>query len=177
MLLFQKNDMNSHVLHLFALLVFTAQFSFCQSKPNNQSTDSSTTKKYEVNMTDEEWRKELTPEQYSILREKETEYPGTGKYDKFNEKGTYYCAGCGQMLFESSTKFDAGCGWPSFYRAANNSAIEEKKDISYGMVRIEILCSKCGGHLGHVFEDGPAPTGLRYCVNSTSLEFKAKEKK
>jgi len=167
-------------IKLFALIMVTTNLSFCQSKPAKEMTKSSNTstaqQKYEIQKTDEEWKQQLTPEQYSILREKETEYPFTGVYEKFNEKGTYHCAGCGQVLFESTTKYESHCGWPSFFRAANNSAIEEKKDISHGMVRVEILCSKCGGHLGHVFEDGPAPTGLRYCVNSASLEFQGKKK-
>jgi len=172
--------MKTFLINLFVLFFITTHLSFCQSKTKQQminSADSASTKKYEVQKTDEEWKKVLTPEQFSILREKDTEYPGTGKYDKFNEKGSYYCAGCGELLFESNTKFDAGCGWPSFYQAATAKGIEEKKDTTYGMVSVEFLCSKCGGHLGHVFPDGPQPTGLRYCVNSGSLDFKAKEKK
>ncbi len=168
--------MKAHILKSCALILVTAHLTFCQEKPTQiTNAGKQEVKKYDIEKTPEEWRKLLTPEQYSILREKETEYPGTGKYDKFTEKGSYYCAGCDQLLFESTTKFDAGCGWPSFYKAANSKGIDEHKDSTLGMVRIEILCSKCGGHLGHVFPDGPQPTGLRYCVNSASLEFKPQE--
>ncbi|MDZ7606587.1 MAG: peptide-methionine (R)-S-oxide reductase MsrB, partial [Cyclobacteriaceae bacterium] len=165
------------LIYTLLLIFIASQLSYCQEKSKQKSAPTaSSTVKYEVQKTDEEWKKQLTPEQYSVLREKETEYPFTGVYEKFNEKGTYHCAGCGQVLFESTTKYESNCGWPSFFRAANNLAIVEKKDTSYGMERIEILCSKCGGHLGHVFEDGPAPTGLRYCVNSVSLQFEGKKK-
>lgn len=124
-----------------------------------------------VQKTDEEWKKILTPEQYRVLRQKGTERPFTGEYESNYEPGTYVCAACGQELFRSDTKFDAGCGWPSFYREAAKGHIIEKPDLTLGMRRIEIICSKCGGHLGHVFDDGPQPTGLRYCVNSVSLKF------
>ena len=118
-----------------------------------------------------EWKKELTPEQYHILREKGTERAFTGRYWNLKEDGTYVCAGCGQELFRSDTKFDSGCGWPSFYDAMESGKVETRDDDSYGMHRIEVLCSRCGGHLGHVFDDGPAPTGQRYCINSASLQF------
>ncbi|PGH37280.1 MAG: peptide-methionine (R)-S-oxide reductase [Candidatus Nephrothrix sp. EaCA] len=126
--------------------------------------------------TNEEWKKQLTPEQYHVLREAGTERPFTGKYWDVFEDGEYYCAACHQKLFDSSTKFDAGCGWPSFSKAAANQAITVSSDKSHGMTRDEVRCSKCGGHLGHVFNDGPAPTGLRYCMNSASLEFEKKKK-
>lgn len=122
--------------------------------------------------TDAEWRQELTPEQYRILREHGTEAPFAGKYWKHKEDGSYACAGCGQELFRSDAKFDSGCGWPSFWDAVDPSKIQTRDDHSYGMHRIEVLCSRCGGHLGHVFEDGPRPTGLRYCINSACLDFR-----
>ncbi len=122
------------------------------------------------NLSEQEWKEKLTPEEYHILREKGTERPFTGEYDKFYEDGTYKCAGCGTELFSSSSKYDSGCGWPAFYEALPEK-IEESEDNSFGMRRIEITCENCGGHLGHVFNDGPRPSGLRYCVNSISLDF------
>ena len=130
----------------------------------------------EINKTDEEWRKQLTPEQYNVLREKGTERPFTGKYWNLKEDGTYTCAACGAELFKSETKFDSGCGWPSFYDAPDKSKLRFHDDNSYGMRRIEVTCARCGGHLGHVFPDGPEPTGQRYCINSASLNFKKAEK-
>ncbi|MBC8172717.1 MAG: peptide-methionine (R)-S-oxide reductase MsrB [Chitinophagales bacterium] len=127
--------------------------------------------------TEQEWKNILTPEQYTILREKGTERPFTGKYDLFFEPGTYVCAGCGHELFISDSKFNSGCGWPAFDAPVEKSAIEYKKDKGFGMMRVEILCSNCGGHLGHVFNDGPTETGERYCVNSASLNFKEEETK
>jgi peptide-methionine (R)-S-oxide reductase len=125
--------------------------------------------------TEEEWRNQLTEEQYWILREKGTERPYTGKYWNHKEKGMYHCAACGLELFSSETKYNAGCGWPSFYDAVNNGNVKTAKDITLGMMRIEIMCARCDGHLGHVFDDGPKPTGMRYCVNSESVEFKNAE--
>jgi peptide-methionine (R)-S-oxide reductase len=121
--------------------------------------------------SEQDWKQELTPEEYHVLREKGTERPFSGKYWKHKEDGTYACAGCGQELFQSGTKFDSGCGWPSFWDAIDPSKIETREDLSFGMKRTEVLCSRCGGHLGHVFDDGPNPTGLRYCINSVSLDF------
>jgi peptide-methionine (R)-S-oxide reductase len=129
----------------------------------------------EVTKSDEEWKKLLTPEQYKVLREKATERPFTGLYWDNHEKGTYKCAACGAQLFSSDTKFDAGCGWPSFYDVSSSSAIELRKDTSLGMIRFEVICKKCGSHLGHVFNDGPEPTHLRYCINSASLNFDKEE--
>ncbi len=119
----------------------------------------------------QEWAAQLSPQQFKVLREKGTERAFTGKYDGHKADGVYVCAGCGEPLFDSSQKFDSGCGWPSFSAPANEAAVEEESDNTLGMSRTEVLCERCGGHLGHVFPDGPRPTGLRYCINSASLGF------
>ncbi len=121
--------------------------------------------------SDAEWQKELTPEQYRVLRQCGTELPGTGKYYHFNGNGKYVCAACGQELFDSETKYSSGSGWPSFYDVINSENVRLIEDKSYGMIRTEVKCSRCGSHLGHVFTDGPEPTGLRYCINSVSIDF------
>ena len=124
-----------------------------------------------IEKSEEQWRRELEPEQFHVLREKGTERPFSGEYDHLFEPGTYKCAGCGTELFTSGAKYDSGCGWPAFYAPAGDDAVEEETDASYGMMRTEVMCAACGGHLGHVFPDGPHPTGLRYCINSAALKF------
>src|SRR5438128_6371956 len=124
-----------------------------------------------IQKPDSQWQKELTPEQFQVMRKAGTEPAFTGKYYKTKDPGMYVCAGCGQPLFSSDTKFESGTGWPSFYQPINKKAVIEQTDNSVGMSRTEVLCSRCGGHLGHVFDDGPQPTGLRYCMNSAALKF------
>lgn len=163
-------------LFLIAFWVTLLQAS-CQTntaKPDKHEPLINTKKPMETNYTktEEEWKKELTPEQYYILREKGTERPGTGKYNMHFEKGVYKCAACGYELFNSDQKFESHCGWPSFdNEIGNGERIKKIKDTSFGMIRTEIVCARCGGHLGHIFDDGPTKTGQRYCVNSVSIDF------
>jgi len=158
-------------LSLFAI-IFAGQFLFSCA----QQTNTNDMKKFEVQKSEEEWKKSLTDEQYHVLREKGTERPFSGELYYLDADGIYKCAACKNPLFRSDTKFDAGCGWPSFYEPVSDTSIIEQRDLSHGMVRTEVLCAKCGSHLGHVFEDAPdQPTGLRYCINSISLDFDKKE--
>lgn len=128
-----------------------------------------------LNLTEDEWRERLGPEQYHVLRQGGTERAFTGKYEGNKAEGLYRCAGCGAPLFDSATKYNSGSGWPSYWQPLSADAVDEHRDVSHGMVRVEVRCATCEGHLGHVFPDGPQPTGLRYCINSASLDFEPKE--
>ena len=171
----------ARIILLVVLCGFLQQCSYSQSSPVKKETMDSTNKNNplysntdtaKVNMTEEEWKKILPEEVYYIARQKGTERPWTSKYESLTDKGTYYCAACGNALFKSDTKFESGCGWPSFYEPISKSSIIYTPDNSHGMVRTEVQCGRCKSHLGHVFEDGPPPTGLRYCINGVVLDFK-----
>lgn len=159
-----------NILYLLISLVLIACKGESQNDPTN--TKSKQVMSNKVEKTEEEWKKILNPEQFDVLRKKGTEMPYSGKYYLHKEKGIYVCAACNEELFRSDSKFDAGCGWPSFSDVLDSSKVVYTQDKTAGMVRTEITCANCGGHLGHVFDDGPTPTGLRYCINSVSIDFK-----
>ncbi len=154
------------------ILIIPLSMMACSGNSQNNKQINKMSTENKVVKSEDEWKKVLSPEQYNVLREKGTERPFSGKYYLETKKGIYVCAACGAELFRSDKKFDAGCGWPSFSDVMDSSKVVYTKDKSLGMIRTEITCARCGGHLGHVFDDGPAPTGLRYCINSVSIELK-----
>lgn len=166
------------VLMMAAVLFSACSGNSQQSAPATKKEDVKPMEnKLEINRTEEEWKKILTPEQFYVLRQKGTDRPFTGKFYIHKEKGMYNCAACGNELFSSDMKFDSDCGWPSFDREVAGGKIKQVRDTTHGMIRTEILCAKCGSHIGHIFDDGPTVTGQRYCVNSTSIAFEPENKK
>ncbi len=184
-----ENGMNLTLIHLIGAVTLSVMLPMGKgclpampSEPNRVPVAKESTMEPEketpdsqMPRTERQWKKKLTPEEYTILREKGTERPFTGEYDKFFKPGVYQCAGCGAELFISDAKYNSGCGWPAFSAPADESVVKESRDTSLGRVRTEITCSQCGGHLGHVFSNEPSPTGLRYCINSAALDFEEKK--
>lgn len=152
-------------------LMFLVGFQMASAQKTTKNPYYSRTDTHKLNVSNAEWKRILPADLYAVAREANTERPFTGKYWNIDVKGTYYCAVCGNKLFYSTSKFASDCGWPSFYQSASKGSVEYKSDLSYGMTRIEVLCGRCGSHLGHIFDDGPAPTHKRYCMNSISLDF------
>lgn len=163
----------------FIILLLSIGLNACgQQTTTTKEEKKDTMGKFEIEKSEADWKAQLDNDQYQVLRLKGTEKPFSGKYYYENEEGIYCCAGCNNPLFKSDTKFDAGCGWPSFYEPITKDAVKENRDVTHGMVRTEVVCGKCGGHLGHVFNDAPdQPTGLRYCINSVSIDLDKDEKK
>lgn len=161
----------------FLIILAALAFFGCEAQTTNTnfSKDKSENMSYKIEKSDQEWQKELTPEQFRVLRQAGTERPFTGEYNMHFEDGVYKCAACDSPLFDSEAKFESHCGWPSFDKALSKETVVEKLDKSHGMVRTEILCANCGSHLGHLFNDGPTDTGMRYCINSVSLGFDDEE--
>lgn len=164
------------LLHVLTLMGILSLYSCGYAQKQNEKAMAEQKEKFPLEKTEEQWKKELTDEEYYVLREKGTERAFTGKYWDVKEDGTYVCAACNNPLFKSNTKFESGTGWPSFYEPISEGSVIEIEDRSHGMVRTEVVCGNCGGHLGHVFTDGPKPTGMRYCINSVSLDLE-KDKK
>jgi peptide-methionine (R)-S-oxide reductase len=167
-------ERSTHNLRAIRSRLFRRQLDMTERPNDPHAQQDPAGEAYPLEKSDGEWRSSLSEIEYEVTRHAATERPFTGRYWDHWDKGVYDCVCCGTPLFESSTKFDAGCGWPSYFRPINGEVIEERTDRSHGMLRIEVRCKQCGAHLGHVFEDGPAPTGLRYCINSAALQFDPK---
>ncbi|WP_295688329.1 peptide-methionine (R)-S-oxide reductase MsrB [uncultured Nevskia sp.] len=165
-------NLSRRLLLTTGLAGLATSFISCRSESEPLSAATTSAERFEVSRSDEEWRKQLTPNQYAVLRREATERPYTSPLNDEHHAGTFACAGCDRELFASDTKFESGTGWPSFWKPIDKTAVGEREDGSAGMARTEVHCGRCGGHLGHVFNDGPVPTGLRYCMNGVAMSFK-----